>query len=107
MDKDTTRAQAETGLEKHNRWSVDQSVYNGLSLHRSVCWSVRRTERSPLLSIYPPIDEPRERERDKPQNVLHSHLCTSCASNFRRTDRILKIPVTVEIHMEDRNHGLA
>ena len=63
MGKDTTRAQAETGLKKHNRRSVDQSIYDVLSLRRLVCRSVRRTERSPLLGIYPPIDEPRETKR--------------------------------------------
>ena len=40
-------------------------------------------------------------------NVLHSHKCTSYASNFRQS--ILEIPVTDEIHMEsmeDQKHGL-
>ena len=32
-------------------------------------------------------------------NVLHSHICTSCASNFRCTE----MPATDEIHMEDQN----
>ena len=37
-------------------------------------------------------------------NVLHSHECTIYASNFIQS--VLEIPVTDEIHMEDRNHGL-
>ena len=35
-------------------------------------------------------------------NVLHSHISTGCASNFRRTS-ILKIPATDEIHLENGN----
>ena len=35
-------------------------------------------------------------------NVLPSHICTSCTSNFRRTE-YLEIATTGEIHLEDRN----
>ena len=41
----------------------------------------------------------REVRSDK-QKVLHSHMRTSCANNFRYL--ILDIPITDEIHMEDR-----
>ena len=51
------------------------------------------------------INTPRE-VYAKPQNVPrmfreHSHLCTNCASNFRRT-KYFRNTATDEIHMEDQ-----
>ena len=42
------------------------------------------------------------------QKLMQVPRGTRCASNFRRIAlRALEIPATDEIHMEDRNHGLA
>ena len=45
----------------------------------------------------------------KQQNVLHSHICTSCVCNFKCTQCIeyFRNPATDEIHVDDGNHGLA
>ena len=111
-----TKTRGGSGTQFVNKISCNARGPLRLNLHCTIVSSMQSKPRSVVFksscleagdfrSTTRVINTPRE-VYAKPQNLYHSHLCTSCANNFRRTEYFRNTD-TDEIHMDDRNHRLA